>query len=119
MKYMISWSERSQGSPIEYENAQKRILEVFTQWKAPDNFKIEMFVIRVGDWGGYMRNRNTDQPRRANQMTVSVSRFACELFTAFRRHASRWTSTACRAESLRKPAKPDGRACCRSANTRS
>ena len=39
---------------MEYENTQKRILEVFTQWKAPDNFKIEMFVIRVGDWGGYM-----------------------------------------------------------------
>ncbi len=54
MKYMITWSERSQGSPIEYENAQKRILEVFSQWKAPDNFKIELFVIRVGDWGGYM-----------------------------------------------------------------
>jgi muconolactone delta-isomerase len=54
MKYMITWNERSQGSPMEYENAQKRILEVFTQWKAPDNFKIEMFVIRVGDWGGYM-----------------------------------------------------------------
>ena len=30
MKYMISWFERPQGSPIEYENAQKRILEVFT-----------------------------------------------------------------------------------------
>src|SRR4051812_39850830 len=54
LKYMLSWSERSQGSPIEYENAQTRILEVFTQWKAPDNFKIELFVIRVGDWGGYM-----------------------------------------------------------------
>ena len=39
---------------MEYENAQKRILEVFTQWKAPDNFKIELFVVRVGDWGGYM-----------------------------------------------------------------
>jgi hypothetical protein len=38
MKYMISWTERPQGSPIEYENAQKRILEVFTQWKAPSNF---------------------------------------------------------------------------------
>jgi len=38
--------------PIEYENAQKRILEVFTQWQAPANFKIELFVIRVGDWGG-------------------------------------------------------------------
>src|SRR3984893_15046693 len=54
MKYVISWNERPQGSPMEYENTQKRILEVFTQWKAPDNFKIEMFVVRVGDWGGYM-----------------------------------------------------------------
>ena len=40
------------GSPIEYENAQKRILEVFGQWKAPANFKIEFFVIRVGEWVG-------------------------------------------------------------------
>jgi hypothetical protein len=54
MKYMITWTERSQGSPADYENAQKRILEVFLQWKAPENFKIEVFVIRVGDWGGYM-----------------------------------------------------------------
>lgn len=44
MKYMITWFERSQGSPIEYENAQKRTLEVFTQWEALDNFKIELFV---------------------------------------------------------------------------
>jgi hypothetical protein len=51
MKYMLTWTERPQGSPIEYENAQKRILEVFTQWKAPGNFKIELFVIRVGQWG--------------------------------------------------------------------
>ena len=58
MKYMISWFERSQGSPTEYENAQKRILEVFTQWKAPANFKIEVFVVRVG-WayvGGLRRS---------------------------------------------------------------
>jgi muconolactone delta-isomerase len=54
MKYMISWFERPQGSPIEYENAQKRILEVFGQWKAPGNFKIDCFVIRVGEWGGHM-----------------------------------------------------------------
>src|SRR5437588_11283182 len=53
MKYMISWFERSQGSPAEYENAQKRILDVFTQWKAPANFKIELFVVRVGEWGGH------------------------------------------------------------------
>jgi hypothetical protein len=37
MKYMLTWNERPQGSPIECENAQKRILEVFTQWKAPSN----------------------------------------------------------------------------------
>ena len=54
MKYVISWFERPEGSPIEYENAQKRILEVFGQWKAPANFKIEFFVIRVGEWGGHM-----------------------------------------------------------------
>jgi hypothetical protein len=54
MKYMITWKERSQGSAIEYEKAQQRILDVFRQWRAPDNFKIEMFMIRVGDWGGYM-----------------------------------------------------------------
>jgi hypothetical protein len=54
MKYVISWNERPQGSPAEYENAQKRILEVFGQWKAPANFKIEVFVVRVGEWGGHM-----------------------------------------------------------------
>ena len=54
MKYMITWKERSQGSAIEYERAQQRILDVFRQWKAPANFKIELFMIRVGDWGGYM-----------------------------------------------------------------
>lgn len=54
MKYVITWNERTQGSPAEYENAQSRILEVFRQWKAPANFKIEFFVIRVGDWGGYL-----------------------------------------------------------------
>jgi hypothetical protein len=51
MKYVISCFERPQGSSMEYENAQKRILEVFRQWKAPGNFKIDFFVIRVGEWG--------------------------------------------------------------------
>jgi len=27
---------------------------VFTQWKAPPNFRIEVFVVRVGEWGGHM-----------------------------------------------------------------
>ena len=54
MQYVISWFEHPQGSPMEYENAQKRILEVFGQWKVPANFKIKFFVVRVGEWGGHM-----------------------------------------------------------------
>ena len=35
MKYMISWFERPQGSPMEYENAQKRILECSVNGRRP------------------------------------------------------------------------------------
>jgi muconolactone delta-isomerase len=74
MKYMICWSERPKGSAIEYENAQKRILDVFRQWKAPANFKIELFMIRVGDWGGYML-ADCDDP-------LTVHKF-CSMLPAF------------------------------------
>jgi Protein of unknown function (DUF3303) len=74
MKYVISWFERPQGSPIEYENAQKRILEVFGQWKAPANFKIDFFVIRVGEWGGHMLVE-CDDP-------VTIHKF-CSMLPAF------------------------------------
>ncbi len=72
MKYMISWFERPQGSPAEYENAKKRILEVFGQWKAPANFKIEFFVIRVGEWGGHMLMECDDDH---SQILFDASRF--------------------------------------------
>ena len=77
MKYMLTWSERPQGSAIEYENAQKRILEVFTQWKAPGNFKIEMFVIRVGDWGGYML-LDCDEPAAVHKFCSMLPAFVFE-----------------------------------------
>jgi len=77
MKYMLTWTERSQGSPIEYENAQKRILEVFTQWKAPANFKIELFVIRVGDWGGYMMV-DCDDPTAVHKFCSMLPAFVFE-----------------------------------------
>ena len=77
MKYMLTWTERPQGSPIEYENAQKRILEVFTQWKAPANFKIELFVIRVGDWGGYMM-LNCDDPAAVHKFCSMLPAFVFE-----------------------------------------
>ncbi len=81
MKYMITWCERPQGSPAEYENAQKRILEVFTQWQAPANFKIELFVIRVGDWGGYMM-LDCEDP-------LAVHKF-CSMLPAFEFEARPW-----------------------------
>src|SRR5258708_34241806 len=74
MKYMISWFERPQGSPTEYENAQKRILDVFGQWKAPANFKIELFVVRVGEWGGHMLV-DCDDPAAVHKL--------CSTFPAF------------------------------------
>jgi muconolactone delta-isomerase len=77
MKYMVTWNERSQGSPMEYENAQKRILEVFRQWKAPANFKIEMFVIRVGDWGGYML-LDCDDPLEVHKLSTMLPAFIFE-----------------------------------------
>lgn len=77
MKYMICWNERPQGSPIEYENAQKRILEVFTQWKAPANFRIELFVVRVGDWGGYMLV-DCDDPLTVHKMCSTFPAFTME-----------------------------------------
>jgi hypothetical protein len=39
MQYMITWNERQQGSPIEYENAQKRILEVFSPVEGASRFQ--------------------------------------------------------------------------------
>src|ERR1039458_3982564 len=77
MKYVISWNERPQGSPAEYENAQKRILEVFGQWKAPANFKIEFFVVRVGDWGGHLLV-DCDDPLTVHKFCSMLPAFTME-----------------------------------------
>ena len=39
MKYMITWNERPQGTPIEYENAQKRILDVLQPVESSRQFQ--------------------------------------------------------------------------------
>ena len=94
MKYMISWFERPQGSPAEYENAQKRILDVFTQWKAPPNFKIEVFVVRVGEWGGHMLV-DCDDPLTVHKV--------CSTFLHFNSRRVRWLPSRTRFESNSKP----------------
>ena len=77
MKYMITWNERPQGSPTDYEHAQKRILEVFLAWQTPANFKIEVFVIRVGDWGGYML-AHCDDPLAVHKFCSMLPSFVFE-----------------------------------------
>lgn len=77
-KYMLTWSERSQGSPADYETAQSRILDVFGQWKTPDSWKIEQFLIRIGDWGGYML-LETDDLLEVHKLSTLLPSFAFEL----------------------------------------
>ena len=51
--------------------------KVFTQWKAPGNFKIELFVIRVGDWGGYML-LDCDDPTAVHKFCSMLPAFVFE-----------------------------------------
>jgi muconolactone delta-isomerase len=54
MMLMIEWRERPQGSALEYEAAQRRILDVFRHWEFPATVKVVQFLARVGEWGGFM-----------------------------------------------------------------
>jgi len=75
MEHMIGCFERPQGSPTEYENAQKRILRVFGQWKAPEDFNMEAFVVRVGEWGGHMLV-DCDDPLTVHKVCSTFPAFA-------------------------------------------
>jgi CTP:molybdopterin cytidylyltransferase MocA len=69
MKYVISWRERSAASFTDYEAAQERVLRIFNKdWKMPASFTVHQFVIRVGDYGGYMIVE-TDQPKDIHYFT--------------------------------------------------
>lgn len=55
MKYVISWRERPAASARDYEAAHERCLEIFSdKWKMPASMTIKEFVVRVGDYGGYI-----------------------------------------------------------------
>ena len=53
MKYVITWWERPGGSAADYEQAQKRVLQLFSQWEEPETVKFHQFLVRVGEFGGY------------------------------------------------------------------
>jgi hypothetical protein len=69
MKYVVSWRERPAASPTDYEAAQERVLKIFDKnWKMPASFTMHQFVVRVGDYGGYMIFE-TDQPADIHYFT--------------------------------------------------
>jgi hypothetical protein len=80
MKYIISWTERSQGSATEYETAQKRILSTFQHWEMPKALDVKNFFVRVGDMGGYML-AETDDPRAIVTFTTAFPAFAFKVDT--------------------------------------
>ncbi len=53
MKYLVTWRERSGGSAADYEQAQKRVLEIFSRWEMPESLTFHQFLVRVGEFGGY------------------------------------------------------------------
>jgi len=75
MKYVISWHERPAASSREYEAAHERILEIFSdKWKMPASISILQFVVRVGDYGGYMI-LETDKPIDIHYFTSVFAAF--------------------------------------------
>jgi hypothetical protein len=74
MKYAIVWRERPAASSREYEAAQERILEIFKDWRMPDSFTIQQFVVRVGEFGGYMIVE-TDSPADIHYVTSVFAAF--------------------------------------------
>ena len=53
-------------------------LRCLPKWKAPGNFKIELFVIRVGDWGGYMM-LDCDDPLAVHKFCSMLPAFVFEV----------------------------------------
>jgi hypothetical protein len=60
---------------IEYEGANERILEIFSEkWKMPASFSMLRFVVRIGDYGGYMIVE-TDKPTDIHYVTSVFAAF--------------------------------------------
>ena len=74
MKYMVTWHERPMGSAHEYETAQKRILGVFQHWKPPESLRIEQFLVRLGEYGGFMLVE-TDDALALHKLTSTFPAF--------------------------------------------
>ena len=78
MKYVMTWWERPQGSPGEYEAAQARVLGLMQHWKPPEGVTIHHFLVRVGEYGGYAV-LESDNLAAIHQLTSTFAVFAFRL----------------------------------------
>ena len=78
MKYVLTWWERPGGSYADYEAAQKRVLNVFEPWEMPESLDIQQFVVRVGEFGGYMV-LETDNAADVQKLTTTFAVFQFRL----------------------------------------
>ena len=74
MKYVVTWHERPAASSKDYEAAQERVLAIFKDWQTPASLTIQQFVVRVGEFGGYIIVE-TDQPTDIHYFTTVFAVF--------------------------------------------
>jgi hypothetical protein len=74
----LTWWERLGGSYAEAESAQERVLSVFQQYEIPTSMNITEFVVRVGEFGGYMVVE-TDSPSDIHKLTTIFAAFQFKL----------------------------------------
>lgn len=74
MKYMVTWHERPMGSAGDYEGARARILDLFRHWETPAELRIQSFLVRLGEAGGFMIEE-TEDPLALHRMTASFPAF--------------------------------------------
>lgn len=54
MKYVLTWKKKRHGTSAEYEEGQKRVLEMMRAWRRPESVVIHQFLVKVGQPGGYI-----------------------------------------------------------------
>ncbi len=74
MKYVVTWWERPGGSAADYEQAQKRVLDIFSKWEMPETLDFQQFLVRVGEFGGYAVVA-TEDPSALHRLTTAFAVF--------------------------------------------
>ena len=77
-KYLVTWHERPGGSHEAYEAAQERVLQLFGGYEIPASLEVQQFLVRVGEYGGYMVVA-TEDLAALHEFTTTFAVFAFEV----------------------------------------